>query len=123
MKIRPTVIAASFAMATAIGAGWTTAAAAPAAYVDLPASDCAILSQIGPATVGTLGPLQALPPDQAAAGMAAYIAKLRAQQSQVSSPEAQADIEALITALQGATGPESAGAVYGALGNLNTACS
>ncbi|WP_405181786.1 hypothetical protein OG225_12110 [Nocardia sp. NBC_01377] len=123
MKIRSAAVAVGFALATAIGAGWNTAAAAPLEFVDLPASDCAVLSQIGSATISTLAPLQSAPADQAAAGLAAYVAQLRGQESQVSSPEAQAAIEGLASALENSSGPESAGAVYGALGRVNSACS
>ncbi|MCX4098372.1 hypothetical protein [Nocardia sp. alder85J] len=122
MKIRPVVIAVLFAAATAVGAGWTTAAAAPLVHSDIPAGDCAVLKQIGSSTVSTLAPLQSQSPDQAAAGMAAYVAQLRSQEGQVSSPEAQADIENLASALENATGPESASSVYGAIGKLNSAC-
>ncbi|MCX4098357.1 hypothetical protein [Nocardia sp. alder85J] len=66
--------------------------------------------------------MQSQPPDQAAASMAAYVAQLRGQEGQVSSPEAQADIENLASALENATRPEAASSVYGAIGKLNSAC-
>ncbi|WP_019929157.1 hypothetical protein [Nocardia sp. BMG111209] len=122
MKIRPVVIAVLFAAATAVGAGWTTAAAAPLVHTDIPSSDCAVLKQIGGSVVGTLAPLQSAPPDQAAATMANYVANLRAKEGQVSSPEAAADIEGLASALESATGPDGAGAIYSAIGKMNNAC-
>jgi hypothetical protein len=121
MKIRPVVLAVSFAAATVIG-GWSTATAAPLVHADIPSSDCAVLKQIGGSVVGTLAPLQSQPADQAAATLSSYVAGLRAKEGQVSSPEAQADIEGLASALENSTGPESASAVYGAIGKLNNAC-
>ncbi|MCX4095910.1 hypothetical protein [Nocardia sp. alder85J] len=122
MKIRSTVVAVSFAAMTAVGAGWTTVAAAPLVHADIPASDCTVLKQVGGSVVGTLTPLQSQPPDQAAAGMASYVANLRAKEGQLSSPEAQADLEGLASALENASGPQDASSIYTAIGRLNSAC-
>jgi hypothetical protein len=89
------------------------------------AADCAIIGKISSGVISTLTPLQSEPPAKAAVALKAYIAKLDADQAQLSSPGGKAALGAFISALEKSSNESlsaATGTVTTAIGKLAAAC-
>jgi NitT/TauT family transport system substrate-binding protein len=120
----PAATSSAAAAASTTAAAASTASSAAAGAVS--AADCKILAPISADAISTLTPLQSESTSQAEAGMKSYIAKLTADEAQLTSPAGKAALGSFITALgKTLTEPQSQ-AISGlttAIGNLGSACS
>jgi len=114
--------AATSAAASAAASSPTASAAA----TGVSAADCKIISQISGSVISTLTPLQSESTSKAAAGISAYIVKLKADQAELTSAAGKAALGSFISSLQKSlTESTSAatGTVTTAIGTLGSACS
>lgn len=92
--------------------------------VALPAKDCQIIKPIANGAIATLAPMQTESSSAAASAVGAFIAQLSQVQTQLTSPQAKADLGALITALSKATTNSTAAqnSILSALQKLGSDC-
>jgi type IV pilus biogenesis protein CpaD/CtpE len=103
----------------------TTPATPTAAADALPAADCAILKPISASAISTLTPIASDSKAKAAAAMKSYIAELETAEGKLTSAQAKADLEPLITGLEKSateTQAQSTPVITAALGKLGAAC-
>lgn len=91
----------------------------------LSAADCAVIKPIAAGAITTLAPLQTAAASSAANTVSQFIVQLSGAQNKVSSPQAKADLGALITALREATSNSTASqtAITTAITKLASDCS
>jgi hypothetical protein len=91
----------------------------------LPAADCTVIKPIAASAVSKLTPLAHESKAKAAAGITSYIAQLQTAGSKLTSAQAKADINSLITALEKSpaeTQAQATAAITAALTKLGAAC-
>ncbi len=114
------------APAATTSAAATTAASSPAAAATgVSAADCKIINPISSSVITTLTPLQSESTTKAAADLKAYVAKLTADEAQLTSPAGKAALGSFISAIQKAlteTPSQATGALETAITNLGSAC-
>jgi len=118
--------APSAASSSTAPASSPSAAATPTAAADaLPSADCAILKPISASAISTLESLASDSKAKAAAAMKSYIAQLETAEGKLTSAQAKADLEPLITGLEKSateTQAQSTPVITAALGKLGAAC-
>jgi hypothetical protein len=89
------------------------------------AADCTIIGKISSGVIATLEPLATESTSKAAASLKTYLAQLKTQQAQLTSPGGKAAVASFVAALQKASNETAAQATPGlttAIGNLSSAC-
>jgi hypothetical protein len=118
--------ASTSAPAPATSASGTASSTGASSASSPSAADCVIISKISSGVVSTLTPLASEPTSKAAPVLKAYLAKLTADEAQLTSAGGKAALGSFITALEKSENEsESAaeGALTTAIGNLASACS
>ncbi len=121
----PTAAATSapVSSATAVTSATSTAAGSS---TKPSAADCTIISNISSGVITTLEPLATESAPKAPATLKPYLAQLKTQQAQLTSPGGKAAVGSFVTALEKASNETAAQATPGlttAIGNLSAACS